>query len=388
MRTATTEDMYQYEKPTAMDRQLDVLQCHADGGLLLGASSLTGQYWFGSIWFYQRPELAPGVDGCTAGVQLEAGLGDARWVDSTHVLVGLDTGGIAVWRLEDDFHTFVLSQSAPGHDGVVTSTAVASDRQRAVTAAQDRCIKIWDLSITSLIYSAKAHNSLISCVDSHPSEPDLFLSCAQDDRILLWDKRKPKPASILKKSPLEHTATCLRWQPGQAHKFAVGSESGQLAMLDIRAGVDNFRTASPHDRPVYNLQFCAEKPSLLASVGEDCRTVVTSVLEDDDMKQIYSNTSHQDFVHGLTWPSYSRLYTCGWDSQVLCHNIDACTSVALGQRSAASNTQADNGAEDAAVKSAVLTNGDISDHIGDGDSSLKATYSQAVKTAQEISAEG
>ena len=64
----------------------------SDGGILLGASSLTGRYWLGSLWYYQQPEAAPDVEKCTAGVQLEAGLSDARWVDNTKVLVGLDTG--------------------------------------------------------------------------------------------------------------------------------------------------------------------------------------------------------------------------------------------------------------------------------------------------------
>lgn len=383
--------MYQYEKPTAMDRQLDVLQCHADGGLLLGASCLTGQYWFGSLWFYQQPEQAPDVESCTAGVQLEAGVGSAQWVDTTHVLVGLDTGGLALWRLEDDFHTFVLSQSASGHDGVVTSVSVTSDSQLAVTAAHDRCIKIWDLPSTSLIYSAKAHNDLISCVDCHPSESDLFLSCAQDNKILLWDRRKPKPAKVLNKSPIQHTATCLRWQPGQTHKFAVGSESGQVALLDTRAGVDNFLTAWPHERPVYSLQFCADTPSLLASVGEDCRTVVTSVQEEDDMKQIYFDESHQDFVHGLTWPSYSKLYTCAWDAKVLSHNIEEGFSIELGQKPSITNSQVTNTVyEDSEIQPSGLTNGDISDHGSRGDNSYTASYSQALKSSQisEISAEG
>jgi hypothetical protein len=64
----------------------------ADGGLLLGASSLTGQYWLGSLWYYQDPSQAPDVEKCTAGVQLEAGIIDAKWLDSNKVIVGLDTG--------------------------------------------------------------------------------------------------------------------------------------------------------------------------------------------------------------------------------------------------------------------------------------------------------
>jgi len=60
--------------------------------LLLGASSLTGRYWYGSLWYYQNPEVAPDVEKCTAGVQLESGLRDACWADENRVLVGMDTG--------------------------------------------------------------------------------------------------------------------------------------------------------------------------------------------------------------------------------------------------------------------------------------------------------
>ncbi|CAG5116879.1 unnamed protein product, partial [Candidula unifasciata] len=128
----------QYQTPLAMDKQLDVLRCHADGGLLLGASCMTGRYWLGSLWFYQTPEAAPNVDKCTAGVQLEAGICDCEWIDRTHIIVGLDTGGIAVWNLEDDYHTFVLSHAAAGHDDVVTSVSVVCDKTKAASSGIDR----------------------------------------------------------------------------------------------------------------------------------------------------------------------------------------------------------------------------------------------------------
>ncbi|XP_012938902.1 methylosome protein 50 [Aplysia californica] len=385
--------MDQYQIPTVMDKQLDVLHCHADGGLLLGASCLTGRYWLGSLWFYQNPRAAPDVDRCTAGVQLEAGVGDAGWVDATHVLVGLDTGGVALWQLEDDYHTFVLSQAAQGHDHVVSSVSVLSDHSKAASSGHDRCIKLWDLPTVSLLYSAQAHLDTVTSIDCHPSEPDLFISCGQDDRILLWDKRKPKPASLLNKSPLQNTATCVRWQPGQTHKLALGSESGQLAILDTRVGVENYLTARPHQRPVYNMQFCPSKPSLLASVGEDCRTVVTS-LQEDSLKQEYLDITHTDFVHGVAWSSDSELYTCGWDAKVLSHDLTRGVATSLGQAVDGSSTVQMNGD--------VVENGvDARDLLGAGDGSegksdqstsspcKSPSYSQAVKTSsQEITAEG
>ncbi|CAL1537380.1 unnamed protein product [Lymnaea stagnalis] len=376
--------MPQNQKPTAMDRQLDVLHCHADGGLLLGASCLTGRFWLGSLWFYQTPESAPDVDKCTAGVQLEAGVGDAKWVDNTHVLVGLDTGGIALWNLEDDYHTFVLSHAAAGHDGIVTSVSVVCDKTKAASSSNDRCIKVWDLLNTSLVYSSQAHSDIVSCIDCHPSEPDLFVSCSQDDKILVWDKRKPKPASILNKSPLEYTPTCVRWQPGQVHKLGVGTESGQIALLDIRVGVDNYLTSTPHTRLVHNLQFSPDKPSLLASVGEDCKTAV-SLIDDESIVEVYSDTTHTDFVRGLTWSSDSNLYTCAWDAKILCHNLNLKSAKTMGGSSA----------------TLIQMNGDIGGHgkeKGAGDAlentdkmktdSCKLSYSQVVKVNSEISAEG
>ncbi|KAL5009855.1 hypothetical protein ScPMuIL_012160 [Solemya velum] len=124
--------------PAAMDRHMDVVRCRGDGGLLLGASSLSGRYWLGSLWYYETPEVAPDVEKCTGGVQLEAGLSDAQWADDTKVIVGLDTGGLAVWELTDDFHTFLHLHSAVSHDDIVTCVSVSVGSKKAVSAGADR----------------------------------------------------------------------------------------------------------------------------------------------------------------------------------------------------------------------------------------------------------
>ncbi|KAJ8315022.1 hypothetical protein KUTeg_007172 [Tegillarca granosa] len=165
--------------PAAMDRHLDVIQCHKDGGILLGASSLTGRYWLGSLWFYNNPENAPDVEKCTGGVQLEAGL-----------------RGVAMWQLEDNFSTFVHQHSATDHDNLVNSVSVSSDKKSAVSGSRDCCVKVWDLETLAALKS-------------------------------------------------------------------------------------------------YH----------------------------DSYKQIYRNTSHRDFVRGLSWSSNNKLFTCGWDSQVIAHSI-------------------------------------------------------------------
>ena len=72
----------------------------ADDELLVGASSLSGRYWFGSLHYYGSVGGAVNNEKYSAAVQLQSGLSDALWVDACHVLVGLDTG----YR-----HAFMLS---------------------------------------------------------------------------------------------------------------------------------------------------------------------------------------------------------------------------------------------------------------------------------------
>lgn len=64
----------------------------SDGTLLLGASSLSGRSWQGSVWIYSDPNQAPNEGFCKAGVQTEAGVTDVKWVSEKGVVVASDSG--------------------------------------------------------------------------------------------------------------------------------------------------------------------------------------------------------------------------------------------------------------------------------------------------------
>lgn len=48
------------------------------------------------------------------------------------------TGGIALWELVDNFHTFVHLSGAVEHDDLVTSVGVVCGGKRAVSSGADR----------------------------------------------------------------------------------------------------------------------------------------------------------------------------------------------------------------------------------------------------------
>ncbi len=49
--------------------------------MILGCTSLTSEYWTGSLWFYDDPSLAPSVQQCLTGVDLDNGLCEAAFLD-------------------------------------------------------------------------------------------------------------------------------------------------------------------------------------------------------------------------------------------------------------------------------------------------------------------
>ncbi|KAK3098735.1 hypothetical protein FSP39_022560 [Pinctada imbricata] len=239
-----------------------------DGGVLLGASSLTGRYWFGSLWYCKNPEDILCLEKCTAGVQLEAGLGDAVWLDDSKVLVGLDTGGVAVWELTDEYRTFVHVQSAVEHDDMVSSVSVATDKNRAVSGSYDKCIKVWDMETMSSVTTYRGHYDMVQAVKYHPTEPALILSCSQDGRTCLWDTRdqkqvtvlggfvrNPYPLVCLDTSPLQHSPTYVTWNPSSQYNYTVSDESGQIVIKDTRATQDTCITFCPHKRSVTKLEY-------------------------------------------------------------------------------------------------------------------------------------
>uniref|UniRef100_A0A8D0CIJ3 Methylosome protein WDR77 n=1 Tax=Scleropages formosus TaxID=113540 RepID=A0A8D0CIJ3_SCLFO len=295
--------------PACMEKHLNTVHYRADGLLVLGASSLTGRSWSGSIWVYQDPRQSPNEGCCSAGVQIEAGVTEARWVMERGILVASDSGAVELWELTEDCELIVNKFSRHEHDDIVSSISPMAGGRLAVSGSFDCCIKVWDLSQETVVNSYNAHSDSVTCVSCCPTEEALFLSAGQDGRILLWDKRKPQPATRIDVVSPSCSPTSLAWHPQHVNMFAYGNENRKTLIL--------FHVPYTYKNPFYC--FCPSAP-LLASVSDDCSVVVL----DTQLSEIYRDRRHQDFVSGLCWtPSgTTTLTTVGWDHQVLHHTVD------------------------------------------------------------------
>ncbi|NXK89786.1 MEP50 protein, partial [Formicarius rufipectus] len=268
-------------------------------------------------WVFAEPRRAPSEGFCTAGVQTEAGLADLCWVADRGILVAV-LGAVELWELEENETLIVNKFCKYEHDDIVTSVSVLSGSTQAVSGSRDFCVKLWDIPEQTVLHSYRAHSAAVTCVASCPDKDTVFLSCAEDNRTLLWDTRCPKPATRIVCSACNYLPTSVMWHPQKSDIFVLGDESGTIALVDTK-NPDSALSATVHARSITGFAFSAHSSPLLASISEDCSVAVL----DSDLSEVFRDRSHRDFVKGLSWsPSDDALLTTvGWDHQVLHHTV-------------------------------------------------------------------
>ncbi|XP_060701079.1 methylosome protein 50 [Hemiscyllium ocellatum] len=305
--------------PACMERHLDTLQYRKDGALLLGASTLSGRSWLGSIWLFKDPLKAPNEAFCTVGVQAQAGVVDACWVSDREILVASDSGAVELWEVSESETAMVSKFCKYEHDDIVTKISLLSGGKQAVSSSLDCSVKIWDLEQKTVLISYQAHSGAVMCVSACPSNENLFLSCAQDKRLLLWDRRNSKPALRIEMGLPHCSPTTVTWHSQKDHIFAFGTENGIVGVKSLQKQCDSIQTSALHSRTVSGLQFSSHSSPLLASVSEDCTVAVIDI----NLSEVFRNKSHKDFVRSVCWsPLNLDLFsTAGWDHQVLHHTV-------------------------------------------------------------------
>jgi len=318
-------EMAETHTPSSLHPHYDVIQHNEKGGVYLGTSSLTGRDWTGSLWYFADESDAPYWDKCTAGVNLYSGVSDMKLLKDDIVVLASDAGAVEWWKLEESELSCLASEAQ--HDDLVTSLDILADNSSLVSASYDKRVIVWDANQHAVKSTFRGHGGPVHCVCAHPTDANIFLSCAQDPsgrvdgRVLMWDLRNPKPAKMIDVSVLASVVTCCSWQPDTMHMFAVGTESGDACLLDSRTEIPDHqmpRAAQPHTRVVHKIAFCPDTPTRLASVSEDCTVAIT----DFELEPIifYKDNRHNDFVRGLSWsPVSGKLFSSGWDSQIFTH---------------------------------------------------------------------
>jgi U3 small nucleolar RNA-associated protein 15 len=114
--------------------------------------------------------------------------------DGKLIVAGSKDGYVKVF----DMKTKAVLRQLKQHTAAVRSTVWASDGLHIISGSDDRKVKLWDLATEDVVWDSKSqHTDYVRCVETNPSNPDIFVSGSYDHSVKIWDKRQEQAASSM-----------------------------------------------------------------------------------------------------------------------------------------------------------------------------------------------
>ncbi|KAL0893805.1 hypothetical protein ABMA27_013935 [Loxostege sticticalis] len=302
---------------------LDYIRLHADEGVLVGCSELTGRYWNGGASLYKSvPEAQKCHTEVKRSINLTSGTADGCFVGNpSKVLLCEDSGAVSIWTVSKDGAWKQWSEeiSVAEHDDAVLAVDCLHSEQEYVTAGADGNIKVWDINEMICIRNyIAAHSLAIYGVVVRPSSSACFATGSLDYSVTLWDDNVSQPVLDLAKNNC--SVRCLQWI--DENKLIFGDEAGVMYSVDAR----NPETPTKlYDFPAAVHRLAVHPESKKVAVC--CDNKIVSVCEVDESacpRVIYHDRHmHSNYVRDAAWDTKERktLHTVGWDGEIKTHNI-------------------------------------------------------------------
>ncbi|CAG9585564.1 unnamed protein product [Danaus chrysippus] len=189
---------------TSTQSFLDYIRIHNDGTILVGCSELTGRYWNGGAYIFDKAKEGKNVNsGTKKCIYLTSGTADGCFIESSNkILLCEDSGAVSIWNNKDDaWKQWSEELSVAEHDGGVMAVDCLSPGKEYVTVGADGNVKVWDIiDLICMRNYIAAHNRSIYAVSTRPSSLTSFATGSLDYYVTLWDENVANPVLELSKS--------------------------------------------------------------------------------------------------------------------------------------------------------------------------------------------
>lgn len=213
---------------------------------------------------------------------------------------------------------YSATMTLKGHNGTSTMSLDCSPVQEGLIATGDANgdVLVYDLesaynsrdsSMDPVLKASHEAQKAVNDVKWHPKRPAVLATCGDDGYVHLRSTVGKTGADILRLSMAEHTEnglkklpTALAWNPVNESLLAVGFDTGEVELWDVRSsGVKLFSFAG-HQDYVTRLVWNTWHPGMLASGSADATTKIWNAaqLQSDP---VFTHGGHRAPVTDVQW---------------------------------------------------------------------------------------
>jgi len=186
-----------------------------------------------------------------------------------------------------------------------------------LSGSDDKLVCCWDINNAGETIDAqtiyKFHTDVIEDVCFHAKNENIFGSCGDDCKLVIWDTRQSsdRPANhVVCKEKKEFN--CLDFSPEDEHMLITGSADKTVVLWDTRKLQKGLHTFNGHEDQVFQVQWNLKNESIFASSGADRRVNIWDVskigeeqtaedAEDGPPELLFIHGGHTDKISDFSW---------------------------------------------------------------------------------------
>lgn len=181
-------------------------------------------------------------------------------------------------------------------DVYVDAYAFSPDGRRALTAAEDRTVRLWDLETGRCLRKLEGHGSRVRAV-AWSADPRYALSAADDFSLRVWDIKTGKCLRELYDKRSSHN--CVAWTADRQFALA-GSFTPQVRLWEVET--ESCTMLEGHERPVHSVAWSPDEGRALSgSLDGSIR-----IWDIGARRCIRVLERHQGWVLSLAWSADGR----------------------------------------------------------------------------------
>ncbi|CAH1972589.1 unnamed protein product [Acanthoscelides obtectus] len=181
------------KQPVLYDHLL-FLDFDENGNSILGCSDLTGTFWEGTLFYFDKKNKIEEFD--FSSYYIHTTTSDGKFVNQNTIALAEDTGHLNIVSVDTSQEGITLKSTASIKVIERIPQLAVWDNSDKVLCCSGRTVTIADVNADKIETRRNIHLENIMTVDSLKSNTNIFASGGRDRIACTWDLREEKPSGL------------------------------------------------------------------------------------------------------------------------------------------------------------------------------------------------